>query len=187
MSYHIVKGIKINEKEKKVSIKGADNNVYPRDYEWHESNYFGKMLQEKGKNAVELEIFRMYESGNFQAGTENKYTRALKILRYDPEYKRFNWQCGGIGKEYDEINERRKTDEFTRLLKKALKTKLPKTKYIIEKSYYDNAVYLRKITKKSARWTREKIEAKVFRFKEECELLKGCFYGGDEWLIQQII
>lgn len=120
MSYHIVKSIVVDEIEKKVYITGSDNNVYPRTPHKWECTSLSRMLVEDGKEAVEIEIMQEYENGNFQ-GNCNKWTRALKALRLLPEYEAFNWR----GEPFDEITERRKTDAFKALLKKALTLKLP--------------------------------------------------------------
>lgn len=123
MSYHVIKSIGVNEDDGKVFITGADNNVYPRTPHQWECTSLSKILVEQGREAVDLEIFKAYESGEFQCGT-NKWTRALKSLRASPEYKDFDWR-----EKYEpfEVREaRRKSPAFNDLLKKALAMKLPK-------------------------------------------------------------
>lgn len=121
MSYHVVKQITVNEADGKVFITGADNNVYPRTPHKWECTSLSKILAEHGREAVDLEIFKAYESGDFHGGS-NKWQRALKALWLLPEYKTFDWR----GEPHYEIQERRKTPEFIALLKKALTSKLPK-------------------------------------------------------------
>jgi hypothetical protein len=166
MSYEIVKGIKINEEEKKVYFKSSSNNVYPKDYEYQEFSYFSNLLKEKGIKEVEIAILKEYESGNLQKGTENRYTRALKVLYYvyGEEYKKFNWRVL-------ECEDRRKiedSEEFKALLLKALNTKLPKNKFIVVKNQYDKPYYVRKTTSRHIFYG-DKEQAKIFDFREIAE------------------
>lgn len=182
MSYDIVKGIKTVDG--KVLIKSASNNVYPRYYDEHESKSLTKILAEQGKEALELVIFREFENGNFK-GSISKYQRALKVLRNSPEYAAFNWRLGH-GKVYEEISKRRETADFDELLKKALKTRLPKDKFILVKDYLGRPVYCRKLARGVLRWTTEKENAKVFRYAAEVEQIKGWFTGADSWTTEQV-
>lgn len=79
MSYEIIKSIKI--KDNKVFLKSASNNVYPRDFHEQECPSLSKILQDQGQQALELEIFKAYESGNFQSRGNGKYNSALRRLR----------------------------------------------------------------------------------------------------------
>ncbi|OGP24993.1 MAG: hypothetical protein A2X99_02300 [Deltaproteobacteria bacterium GWB2_55_19] len=177
MSYHIIKSIKVDEKEGKVYITGADNNVRPRTPHRWECTSLSQILVEQGREAVDLEILEAYESGDFQGGN-NKWTRALVVLRRMPEYAQFNWR----GEPYDEITERRKTPAFKAILKKALETKLPKAKFIITKSTnMGTKVYLKKLTARHVFWSPVREKAKIFRFIEDTEDVKRVFYGSNSW------
>jgi hypothetical protein len=183
MSYEIIKSIKI--KEDKVIIKGASNNVRPLWYEEWECKSLSKMLQEQGRESVELEILGEYESGNFQRGN-NKFVRALKVLNHMPEYQDFDWRKGW-GKESYRIDEARKSDEFKALLKKALHTYLPKDKFIVYKYVGDTKVYLFKVTKRYAKWTANKERAKIFNYQSEAEELSKYFVGGETFRVEKIV
>lgn len=132
MSHEIVKSIKI--KDNKVFLTSACNNVFPRTpHEW-ECSPLSKLLQEKGKKALDIAIFEDYENGNMQAGGKNKYTRALEVLRHLPEYKAFDWRVNRDEYEKNQKN-RENIPALHELLSKALETKLPKEKYAITKEY----------------------------------------------------
>lgn len=176
MSYEIIKSIKF--KDDKVFVTSASNNVRPHYFEEFEAKSLSKILQEQGKDAAELEIFKQFENGNFQRGV-HKYLRALSVLRHFPEYKNFNWRNNDNG----ETDERRKSDEFNALLLRALKTRLPKDKFVLKK---EHGVYLRKITKRYAKWDSDKARAKIFRFAEEAEGLKRCFTNSESWIVEKI-
>ena len=182
MSYEKVKSIKI--KDGKVFMKSCSNNVYPHDYSEWECSSLTEILAEQGREALDLEILREYESGSFQSSGNGKYNRALMVLRHMPEYADFDWRVNGP--EYEENQKRRKTEAFQDLLRKALKTRLPKDKYIIKKDYFGGTVYLRGSTRRSARWTREKEASKIFHWIEDALGLKVCFTNADSWQIEQI-
>ncbi len=182
MSYDIVKSIKITED--KVLINCVSNNVYPHYFEEWESQSLSKILKEQGKDAVELEIFKHYEQGNFQRGS-NKYVRALTVLKHLPEYTKFNWRLGGFGPENDIIQKNRESKDFDDLLVKTLKTYLPKEKYIVYKLYCGKICYLYKITKKFAKWTYERDKAKVFRYQTDAENIKNYFTSSNDWLVEK--
>ena len=91
MSYVIVKSIKI--KNNKVMVNWASNNVIPRDYYERECESLTEILQKEGREALDIEILKEYDNGNFQKGS-NKYTRALKVLRHFPEYQKRSDSAG---------------------------------------------------------------------------------------------
>lgn len=178
MSYEIVKSIK--EKDNKVYVKCDSNNVFPKHYAYHESSTLTKTLNEKGREAYEIEVLKAYEEGNFQAGNENKYTRALKILRHLPEYEKFNWRCS----LEEDRTELRKSKEFNNLLKKALEAKLPKTKYFIIKEAMEGIAYF--YQRKNAgfcKWYYDKERAKRFDYEKDAERTKKWFENSDKWQI----
>lgn len=91
MSYEIIKHIKVDEKNGKVLLNSTCNNVRPRTYYYQECTSLSKILTEQGREALDIEILKAYESGNFQKGN-NRYTSALKRLRNHPKYKLFDWR-----------------------------------------------------------------------------------------------
>jgi len=181
MSYEIVTGIKINELNKEIWIKGSSNNVFPKNFNWWKAPILSNILKEKGKQEAEIEILKAYEGGEFQAGVKNKYYKALRVLYYvyGEEYKNFNWRNNNFkygSKEYIEFEEKRKSQEFKDLLLKALNYKISKKRYIIVKKP-DN--YYGKVNSTSISWRYNKEKATKFLFKEQAEeniydSLKGC-------------
>jgi len=172
MSYEKVRSIRIDEKQGKVFLNTASNNVRPLTYSvFSGSKIYNDLLKEKGKGAVEIEILREYESGNLQEGT-NKYTRALKVLRYVllEEYKRFNWRNKPWGdeKKSKEIENLRKSEEWKNLLKKALDYKLPKKRFIITKNHFGEVIYA-KVCPTCIKWSRLKEKSTKFYFEEEAK------------------
>ncbi len=182
MSYDIIKNIKI--KDDRVFVKSAPNNVYPRTFYMEECPSLSKILQEQGKEALDLEIFKQFENGNFQRGN-NKYTRALHILLNMPEYVHFNWR-GGNSKEYETVQENRKKPAYKELLLKALCSRLPKDKFIISKPYHGQSCYSLRVTRRSAKFCYETAKAKLFHFENDCKRLKECFTGAEFWNIEKI-
>jgi len=178
MSYEIVKKIRIDDNNK-VYITGASNNVYPRTpEEWH-CSYYDNFPDRK---SIDIDILKAYESGSFQAGTKNKYTKALKILRHMQEYKLFDWKASGD--DYERNKKNRKTDDFVKLLEKALQSKLPKDKFIISKDYFGKRVFGKyRKNGRSMRWTPYKEKATIFSYREDAEDLKTCFYSSENWEI----
>ena len=173
MSYEIVKNIKIEDD--KVLIKGAANNVIPRNYVYWECHPLTKTLKEKGQKALEIEILRAYEEGNFQSGTQNKYTRALKILRHMPEYEKFNWHTAQNLDNYTKYKATHE-QEFDNLLKKALVLKLPKQSYIITKKVGDkNAYFSHRKNSSFCKWSYEIKKATRFNYQKDAELIKKWF------------
>jgi hypothetical protein len=178
MSYEIIESIKV--KNNKVFINCAPNNVYPRSFGEFHCESLTKILKEQGKEALELEIMREYENGNFQGGN-NKYARALKVLHHMPEYKKYNWR----NRENDD--NLRDLPAFVELLKTTLKTRLPKDKFIITKQNWNgHPVYFYKLTKRRGTWTYDKSKAKIFRYHIDAVGVKGLFAGSDTWTIEQI-
>jgi len=188
MSYDIVKGVQIRNGEE-VWFKSASNNVSPRYYDWWHCTSLTEFLAKHGKEELDAEILSHYEKGNFQAGNKNRYTRALQVLRHMPEYPQFNWRCGGIGPEYDQINKRRASSEFREMLKLAMKTMLPPEKYIIRKKVYgleDEYMYLWKFTGRYVRWTVDKNRAKIFRYKSDADDYHKNFTTEGDWEVEKI-
>lgn len=176
MGYDIVKSIKV--KDGRVFIKSASNNVYPHYYDEWENSSLTKILQEEGQEKFDIAILREFESGNFQ-GNAGKYTKPLIMLKHFPEYPDFDWRSP----DYDRVSINRKTPEFEELLKKALYTKLPKTRYIVKKDYFGRTIYL-KGARRRARWIEDRAKAKQFYFAADCEWIKKCYTNTDAWMIE---
>jgi len=171
MSYEKVKSIKIDEKQGKVFINCACNNCRPLSYSREDFPYYNKILNEEGKEAVEIDLLKNYESGNLQEGT-NKYTNALKVLRYvfGEEYKRFNWRNKPWGdeKKSNEIEDLRKSEEWDNLLKRALDYKFDKKNFIITKTHHEEVIYA-KVCPTFIKWKWKKEEATKFNFEDEAK------------------
>ena len=169
MSYEIIKGIKI--KDNKVFIKGDSNNVFPKSFEYHESPYFTKILNEKGESELNLMIMKEFESGNFQSSLKLKWVKALEVLYYmfEEEYNLFNWRTNNFkyGSEEDKAhNERRRSKEFDLLLLKALNTKYPKPRFIVKKS---ENTFISKITPRFIKFGYGQDQAKKFVWRTQAE------------------
>ena len=188
MSYEKVKSIKIDKAKGKVYINCASNNVRPLTYDREEYPYFSNVLKDKGVRAVEIELLKNYEEGNLQEGT-NKYTKALKVLRYvfSEEYKKFNWRNHNAkyGSEERQAEEDlRKSEDFKELLNKCLDyTK--SEKFIIIKSHFNEKVYAKKCPT-CIKWSRFKEKATKFDFREEAQDNIYNQYK-DIWEIEQVI
>jgi len=169
MSYEIIKGIKI--KDNKVFIKGDSNNVFPKSFEYIESPYFTKILNEKGESELNLSIMREFESGNFQSSLKLKWVKALEVLYYmfEEEYKLFNWRTNNFkyGSEEDKAhNERRRSKEFDLLLLKALNTKYPKANLIVK---IGENKFIGKVTSRFIRFSYGQAQAKKFVWRTQAE------------------
>jgi len=180
MSYEIIRSICIDEKQNKVFITCASNNCRPLYFDKVEFNSLSEMLKEKGREAVELRILKLYEEGSFQQG-KNKYSKALSVLRnvFQEEYKFFDWNNHNSkygSPEREEESNRRESKEFKDLLSKCLNYKLPKNKFLITKKNYDNLLYGKKC-KTCIKWVYDKSKATKFNFKNEVEAYLSCFSG----------
>ena len=185
MSYDVVKSVKIENG--KVFINCACSNVYPRTFEEWESKQLSELLKEKGVEAVELEIMKAYEEGNFQ-GSSGKYIRALKVLQHMPEYAEFDWRLGGIRSEQYETNSKNRKErvsEFEAMLTKALVTQLPKDKFVIKKSHGGIPVYVMKVTKRFVQWTGG-TNRKIYKYYDDAKQLIDRCSGSDEWEVIKI-
>ena len=177
MSYEIIKSIKV--KDNKVYIACASNNVYPKTFAEWESKSLSQVLQENGQQALDVEILKTYASGCFQRGN-NKYVRALQVLRHMPEYHKFDWR-----NNWDEYKKNGTSDEYVALLKEALNTYLPKEKYIISQSREGQRQYGKK-TRTCMKWRLDKSQATIYRYRKDAEDMKKCFYNSENWEIEQI-
>lgn len=183
MSHEIVKKIEINKDEKKVYITGCSNNVRPRTPRRWECTYYKELAQAEKWDEIELDILDAYISGNFQ-GTKNKYTRALQVLTKMPEYKKFDWRTN-----WDESrkNQETKKEEYQALLKLALRTRLPKEKYIIVKQLVSGVVYFRhRKNSYYCHWYREEARATKFNYREDAENTIKHFTDSKEWQVIEL-
>lgn len=171
MSYEKVKRIWIEDN--KVMVNSACNNLIPLSYSVWVCDSLTLVLREKGKEEAEIEILKAYCSGSFQAGSQNKYTKALKVLFYElrEEYNKFDWRVCELG-EMDKYNELKDSEEFKQLLRKALNYKSSGNKFVIVDN---NERYLLKVTSRRGFFTDNKDEAKTFQFKQEAEEVKNAF------------
>lgn len=177
MSHEIIKSITV--RDGKVFLCSASNNVAPRHFkEWH-CESLTDVLNESGREGLDLEILRCYVEGGFQRGS-NRYTRALKVLEHAPEYKQFHWSNFPKWEEYQHV---RDSQEFVDLLKWALKTQLPKQKFVILSVHGSTAYYLQKLNKTCARWVRDKKKASVFSYQDEVEGYIEMFKDTEKWQI----
>ena len=86
MSYAIVQGLKIDTKNNKVFLTAASNNVYPKNFEKHESLSLSEILREKGEVELKKEILVQYWNGNFQK-SGNIYEKSMMLI----DKKKYNW------------------------------------------------------------------------------------------------
>lgn len=172
MSYEKVRSISI--KDNKVFINCASNNCRPLDYRNEEYPYFTKILQEKGKQELDISLLKSYEEGNLQEG-KNKYTQALKVLYYFyfEEYKKFSWRNNG--EDYERAKLLRETQDFKDLLIKCLNYKFSKQKYLLTKNSYGTKFYALKTTTRHLFYTENKEKAKLFDFEREAQAVKSCY------------
>lgn len=118
MSHEIVRKIRITGHQ--VFVTSKCNNDTAPIREWH-CIYYDEFFSQ-GIEKVQLEIFKSFESYNFQSDIKNKWTKALTKLEQNPEYAKFNWRNKYNGnKEQDQMIEAaRNSPEFEKILKKAL-------------------------------------------------------------------
>ena len=187
MSYDIIRGIKLDEENKRVTITCASNNVTPRTFYPHDSQMLGNIWKEKGKQAVEIELVKAFESGNFQGGS-SKYKLAAERLRKMADYRAFNWRLDGAEYTVASENRREKVAEFDALVLRALSVKEPKEQYVItKKSYGDQVVYFyHRANAGFCRWYNSVTKAKVFKYREDAENMKKIFNNSDDWQVIQV-
>lgn len=170
-------------------IGSASNNVTPRYYTTEEAPYFSRLWAEKGREAVEIELVKAFESGNFQGGS-SKWKLAADRLRRMKEYHAFNWRRGGLDDEYTKVSEHRReaVAEFDALVLKSLQVKEPKEQFVItKKAGGDQIVYFyHRANAGFCRWFTNVTKAKVFKYREDAENVKKWFTGSEEWEVLQI-
>lgn len=179
MSHEIIKAIKI--KDGKCLVTSCSNNVSPRTpHEW-ECTFISEILQTQGETAAIISILEAYESGNFQTGTPNKYSRAIDRLRYLPEYQNYNWRNKEYGNPNCKIDANRQSEDFKKLLLNSLNLNPPKSKIILTKQAGGETVYLLKVTTRTARWTYKISEAKIFNYEQDTQRVRNMLVGGENF------
>lgn len=181
MSYTIVKSIKI--KEGRVYLRGYSNNVFPHITEEWEVKELSQLLREKGTEAVNLELLKELEKGNITLPRNHKLSKALRILKYKftEEYYPFNWQNNW---EASIINRKERKEEFNKLLLKALRTPIPKERYVIATNYIGKKYYGRMLSNR-LRWVSFD-KATLFMFEEEAQAFKNRFEPNNDMFVEVV-
>lgn len=174
MSYEIIRSIVI--KNDRVILRSSSNNVSPKHFDPWECASLTRILREQGQEALDIEILKSYENGNFQRG-DNRWTRALERLRNMPEYPVFDWRAP----DFEAVEARRKTPEFIELVKKALHSDFPAEKFVL--ATHDGLLHPMYFCKvgRVARFAFQKDKAKVFHYRREAEMTRLNYRGGSEW------
>ncbi len=174
MSYDIIRGMRIDGG--RVLVKAASNNVFPRDFDECEAPGLSRIFQEGGSAALDLEMMRNYESGNFKS-YGGRYVNALRRLRAMPEYAAFDWR---VDKGYEE-NQKARTErraEFDALLMRALNTRDNLADRRIVR--YQGNCYVWKSTRRTLFYTSNVARAKVFFNEDEARRTVGGYSGEKE-------
>lgn len=160
MSHNKIKKIEIENG--RVFITSAESNVYPLTYYREKCKSLTKLFNEKGKEALEIEILKEYENGNFQAGSENKYTNLLLKLKNTPEYEKFNWRLSQYTNECP-IQKNRQSEKFYELLKKVIYSKeTSKCRSMISAGKEHQTIYFVRFAGQTAKFSFYKTDGKVF-------------------------
>lgn len=176
MSYEIVKRLRIENGE--VLITCDSNNVFPKYFVERKNTYLTDLLQQQGEEALNIYILKAYEEGLFQEGNPNKWSKAIARLQRTPEYENYNWRKSNYNNPECTINKLRHAEdqtEFNKFLLSALELKEPAEKYIVKNTTPNKESYVRKVTTRFVKYSREKTEAKVFKFKDEAERIVKMF------------
>ena len=176
MSYEIVKRLRIENGE--VLITCDSNNVFPKYFVERKNTYLTDLLQQQGEEALNIYILKAYEEGLFQEGNPNKWSKAIARLQRTPEYENYNWRKSNYNNPECTINKLRHAEdqtEFNKFLLSALELKEPAEKYIVKNTTPNKESYVRKVTTRFVKYSREKTEAKVFKFKDEAQKLLDMF------------
>ena len=176
MSYEIVKRLRIENGE--VFITSDSNNVFPKYFVERKNTYLTDLLQQQGEEGLNIYILKAYEEGLFQEGNPNKWSKAIARLQRTPEYENYNWRKSNYNNPECTINKLRHAEdqtEFNKFLLSALELKEPAEKYIVKNTTPNKESYVRKVTTRFVKYSREKTEAKVFKFKDEAQKLLDMF------------
>lgn len=187
MSYNIIRSIKLDDEKREVIITSASNNVTPRYYTTEPAPYFARIWAEKGREAVEIELVKAFESGNFQGGT-SKYKQASDRLKRTSAYREFDWRLNGAEYEQTKANRAERIAEFDALIIKALQTKQPTEKYVITKKAWNGELvyFYHRANAHFCRWFNNVEKAKVFNYRVDAENVKKWFTDSEQWQVIQI-
>ena len=176
MSYEIVKRLRIENGE--VFITSDSNNVFPKYFVERKNTYLTDLLQQQGEEGLNIYILKAYEEGIMQEGNPNKWSKAIARLQRTPGYQKYNWRKSNYNNPECTINKLRHAEdqtEFNKFLLSALELKEPAEKYIVKNTTPNKESYVRKVTTRFVKYSREKTEAKVFKFKDEAQKLLDMF------------
>lgn len=181
MSYEIVRSVKVSA-DGVATVKSASNNVWPRTPSEWTMSYRSEHNPFKGKLGAEVEIFAGYEQGNFQGGS-NKFTKQLEVLRYMPEYAKFDWRGDWDGTKESREDKR----AYYELLATALQTPAPKTKFVITKTTpLGQKLYGRyRRGGRAIYWSLNAEKATKYSFAQDAENVKKGFYGSESWEVEE--
>jgi len=172
MSYEIVK--KISIRDNKVFLTSTSNNVSPRTYkEWH-CQGLTEILQNSGETELNFELLKEYENGNFQEGTPNKWSTAIKRLKYSKEYKAIAWRLSDYSDNCP-IQAARRSEEYRRIVLSSLELKSSAVKYILKKETGNGPCYVLRETTRVIKYTGNISQAKIYNYIQEAENLKEMF------------
>ena len=119
MSYEIVRKLRIENGI--VYRTSASNNVRPQYFEECQDTYFTEMLRNEGETALDMEILKLYETGSFQEGNSNKWSKAIDKLRQTKEYALIDWRKSKYTDECSIYKARYQNEElYNKILSKAL-------------------------------------------------------------------
>lgn len=172
MSYEIIKKIRIDEN--KVYLTSTSNNVSPRHFREWECKTLSEILQNEGSGALDLELLKEYENGNFQPGNPNKWSTAISRLKQTKEYEKYSWRISDYGKDCP-IQAARKTNEFNVLLINSLNIKPSKERYIVKKDAFDTEYFVYRVTSRHIKYRQGRDNAKIFKIKSEAERIVNMF------------
>jgi len=175
MSHEIVKRLRIESG--KVFITADSNNVYPKHFVEREDVFLTRKLQDEGEEALNIYILDAYASGMFQKGNPNKWSNAIERLQRTPEYENYNWRKSSFDKDcqiYKNLYNEDKT-AYHKLLLSSLNLKEQTEMYIVKKSVQGRESYVSKVTTRLIKYSADKAEAKLFKFKDQAEYIANMF------------
>jgi hypothetical protein len=179
MSYDIIRGIKVDEKEGTVTVKAASNNVYPKDFTWFTSPSLSRILKEDGREALDKVMLKEFWGGNFQGG-ESLYNKSVKYCSANLPHV---W--GNVGKAEDVGTEKYGEkvlytyDQLTQALYDNYLL-FKKRKFGKFRIKYDDFSYIKKITTKFIIPTASKEHAKIFKSFEEAVIYARKTFPNDK-------
>lgn len=171
MSYEIIKRIRIDEN--KVYLTSTSNNVSPRIFREWECKSLSEILQNDGMGALDLELLKEYENGNFK-GSPNKWNTAISRLNQTDEYAKYSWRISNYRDDCP-IQAARKTKEFEVLLSNSLNLKPSKERFIVKKDDFGTEYFVYRVTSRHIKYRQGRENAKIFKTKSEAERIVNMF------------